>query len=131
LPVELQQSQQQAAPQEALELSRPRSRRSAMAVENHPNAAGTMDVSRTISTLDIEDQVSAPYQQLSPYPLHVQATSVPQSLSRTPLILHQQQDGICMSTAGFSTFIIMAVALIATIVTVTAFLLIRNNASKQ
>jgi hypothetical protein len=100
-----------------------------MAVENHPNAAGTMDVSRSISTLDIDDhQVSAPNQQPAPHPLTVQATSLPESLSRTPLILHQQQDGICMSTAGFSTFIIMAIALIATIITVTAFLLIRNNA---
>jgi len=85
-----------------------------MAVENHPNAAGTMDVSRTLSTLDIEDH----------------PTSLPESLSRSPIILRQQQDdsGICMSTAGFTTFIVMAVALIAAIVTVSACMLFRNGA---
>jgi hypothetical protein len=82
-----------------------------MAVENHPNAAGTMDVSRTISTLDIEDH----------------QTSLPESLSRRPIILHQD-NGICMSMAGFTTFIVMAVALIAAIITIGACLLFRNNA---
>jgi hypothetical protein len=61
----------------------------------------------------------------------VQATSVPQSLSRTPLILHTEQDGICMSMDGYRTFIVMAVALVALTITIATVVLVRNNACRK
>jgi cobalamin biosynthesis Mg chelatase CobN len=91
-------------------------------IEQHPNAAGTMDISSRLSILDIEDQPS----QL---PASLSARQQPSFFDR-PVILSHQQDGICMSTAGFSAFIVMAIALIAAVVTITACMLFRNNAKQ-
>jgi hypothetical protein len=82
-----------------------------------------MDISSRLSILDIEDQPS----QL---PASLSARQQQPSFFDRPVILSRQQDGICMSTAGFSAFIVMAVALIAAVVTITACMLFRNNAKQ-
>jgi hypothetical protein len=65
---------------------------------------------------------------------HLQPSQLPASLHGRqpaffdrPVILSHQQDGICMSTAGFSAFMVMAVALIAAVVTITGCMLFRSN----
>jgi hypothetical protein len=92
------------------------------AVEMEDSAAGTMDVTQSFTTLDIEDGAQS---ELPALLSHRQA-SQPAFFER-PVVIRSDNGGLCMSTGGFVTFLIGAVALIGAIVTITACLLIRRE----
>jgi hypothetical protein len=69
-----------------------------------------------MSTLDVDDQVSA----------------LPSALSHRvdAIQLSRASEGICMSTGGFLTFVVLAVALLAAVVVVASCLVLRPVNSK-
>jgi hypothetical protein len=79
--------------------------------------ANTLDVRTDVNALDLDDQSSALPAELSHRAFHV----------REPLRIPAEQDGICMSTTGFMTMLALAVALLAAVIVVVSFLMLRPN----
>jgi hypothetical protein len=90
-------------------------------IEALPEAAGTLDVSSNYETLDISAQ---PQHDLPGYLAHRERALSP--FFDRPVVL-RNNEGICMSSAGFAGFLVAAVALIGAIVTVTSCLIMRNK----
>jgi hypothetical protein len=85
-----------------------------------PEAAGITDVVADISTLDIDDNLRAlpkeiAYRAPAPHFLH------------TPIRIGQQE-GICLSPATFAVFMVLAVALIGAVATISTCLMRREKA---
>jgi hypothetical protein len=80
-------------------------------------SADTLDVRTDVNALDIDDQVSALPRELAhrAHPYHL----------TQPIRIIQQTDGICMSTTGFMTMIALAVALLAAVIVVASFMMLR------
>jgi hypothetical protein len=87
-------------------------------VETAPSA-GTLDVRTSVEALDINDQ-----QQALPRDLAHQARP---TYLHEPIRIRSASQGVCMSTAGFSAFLIVGVALLATVVMVSTCLMRRNE----
>jgi hypothetical protein len=85
------------------------SRRQRRAVINEEGAAGTMDVASEFSTLDISTTRQ-----------HLPNESRTQYFDRPVMMSRESSEGICMSTGGLTTMLILAVVLVVACVTVAA-----------
>jgi len=84
--------------------------------------AGTLDVRAEVNTLEVDDQVSA-------LPLNLQHRALP-AYRRNPISISSPQEGICMSTGGFMTFIVLAVAMLAAVIVVASCLMLRPSSKE-